>query len=266
MSQQHSSHHARHAASSHPGSPSFARTWYLLSGLVLAGTVAVATVPSLTHAAADQAKAAAAKPAPPTAAAAAASGAVDAAAAQITTDVAKLLAEIKSKDKEQLAISPEDGQFLRFLVASTQRKRALEIGSAEGYSAIWIGLAMRETGGKLVTIEYDPVRAKTAAENVKRAGLSDVVQVIPGDAFKEIPKLTGTFDCVFVDAWKRDYIKFFDMTFPRMDKGGVFLGHNVINKKSEMSDFLNRITTHPDLFTSIVAPSGEGVSVSYKKR
>src|SRR5687768_5473637 len=125
MSQQHSSHHAA-------PSPSFARTWYLLSGLAIAATVAIGTLPSLTHAADDQAKPAA-KTAPATAAAAAASGAVDAAAAQITPDVAKLLAEIKAKDKEQLAVSPEDGQFLRFLVASTQRKRALEIGSANGY-------------------------------------------------------------------------------------------------------------------------------------
>ena len=117
-----------------------------------------------------------------------------------------------------------------------------------------------------MTIEYDPVRAKEAAANVKRAGLDDIVTVIGGDAFAEIPKLTGTFDCVFVDAWKRDYIKFFDLTYPRLDDGGLFLGHNVINKKSEMSDFLDRIATHPDLFTSIVAPGGEGVSISYKRR
>jgi predicted O-methyltransferase YrrM len=185
---------------------------------------------------------------------------------QITPDIAKVLAEIKAKDTGQLAVSEEDGRFLRLLVASSQRKRALEIGAASGYSAIWIGLGLRETGGHLTTIEYDPVRAQEAMDNVKRAGLTDVVTVIKGDAFKEIPKLTGTFDCVFVDAWKRDYIKFFDMTYPRLDKGGIFLGHNVINKKSEMSDFLTRITTHPDLFTAIVAPGSEGVSISYKKR
>ena len=188
------------------------------------------------------------------------------AAGQVPAPIAAILDEIKRGDTGQLAISPEDGQFLRMLVASTGRKRALEIGAAQGYSAIWIGMAMRDTGGKLVTIEYDPQRAKEAAANVKRAGLDDVVTVIGGDAFAEIPKLTGTFDCVFVDAWKRDYIKFFDLTYPRLDEGGLFLGHNVINKKSEMSDFLDRIATHPDLFTSIVAPGGEGVSISYKRR
>jgi predicted O-methyltransferase YrrM len=185
---------------------------------------------------------------------------------QVPAPIAAILEEIKRGDTGQLAVSPEDGQFLRMLVASTGRKRALEIGAAQGYSAIWIGMAMRETGGRLVTIEYDPARAKEAAANVKRAGLDDVVQVIPGDAFVEIPKLTGTFDCIFVDAWKRDYIKFFDLTYPRLDDGGLFLGHNVINKKSEMSDFLDRIATHPNLFTSIVAPGGEGVSISYKRR
>jgi predicted O-methyltransferase YrrM len=188
------------------------------------------------------------------------------AAGQVPAPIATILDEIKRGDTAQLAISPEDGQFLRMLVASTGRKRALEIGAAQGYSAIWIGLAMRDTGGTLVTIEYDPARAKEAAANVKRAGLDDVVTVLSGDAFAEIPKLTGTFDCIFVDAWKRDYIKFFDLTYPRLDEGGLFLGHNVINKKSEMSDFLDRIATHPDLFTSIVAPGGEGVSVSYKRR
>lgn len=185
---------------------------------------------------------------------------------QIPASIAPVLAAIKAKDTGQLAISEEDGQFLRMLVAATGRKRALEIGSANGYSAIWIGMGLRDTGGHLVTIEYDPGRAKDAKDNVEKAGLSDVVTVIAGDAFKEIPKLSASFDCIFVDAWKRDYIKFFEMTWPRLDKGGLFLGHNVINKKSEMSDFLARISTHPDLFTSIVAPGGEGVSISYRRR
>jgi caffeoyl-CoA O-methyltransferase len=202
----------------------------------------------------------------PAAAASSPASAAAVAPGQVPPTIAAILEEIKRGDTGQLAISPEDGQFLRMLVASTGRKRALEIGAAQGYSAIWIGMGLRDTGGRLVTIEYDPVRAREAAANVKRAGLDDIVTVIGGDAFVEIPKLTGTFDCVFVDAWKRDYIKFFDLTYPRLDDGGLFLGHNVINKKSEMSDFLDRIATHPGLFTSIVAPGGEGVSISYKRR
>ncbi len=177
----------------------------------------------------------------------------------------KILADIRAKDSGQLAVSEEDGRFLRLLVASTGRKRALEIGGASGYSAIWIGQGLRATGGKLVTIEYDATRAKELADNIRRAGMTDVVQVVSGDAFAEIPKLTGTFDFVFLDAWKRDYKKFFDLVYPRLDKGGLFTAHNVVNKRSEMGDFLDAIQRNPAIWTTIVAPSGEGISLSWKR-
>ena len=176
-----------------------------------------------------------------------------------------VLDAIRAADTGQLAISAEDGRFLRLLVATGHTQRALEIGGASGYSAIWIGLGLRETGGRLVTVEYDPARAKEAAANVAKAGFSDIVQVVSGDAFKEIPKLQGQFDFVFLDAWKRDYQRFFDLMFPRMPKGSLFVAHNVINKRSEMPDFLHTVETRPDLFTTIVAPAGEGVSVSWKR-
>jgi predicted O-methyltransferase YrrM len=180
-------------------------------------------------------------------------------------DVAKLLAEIKAKDTGQLAVSEEDGRFLRLMIATSGARRVLEIGGASGYSAIWMGLGLRDTGGTLVTIEYDPARAKELAANVKRAGLSDIVRVVSGDAFAEIPKLAGTFDFVFLDAWKKDYKRFFDLMYPRLDTGGLFIGHNVVNKRSEMGDFLDAVLTHPTLWTTIVSPSGEGMSVSLKR-
>jgi predicted O-methyltransferase YrrM len=182
-----------------------------------------------------------------------------------SADVQKILSDIKGKDKGLLAVSEEDGRFLRLMVASKKAQRALEIGGASGYSAIWIGMGLRETGGRLVTIEYDPGRAKELADNIKRAGLSDIVQVIAGDAFQQIPKVAGTFDFVFLDAWKKDYKRFFDMVYPRLDKGGLFLAHNVVNKKSEMGDFLDAIQKQPAVWTTIVSPSGEGMSVTLKR-
>ena len=180
--------------------------------------------------------------------------------------VAKLLASIRAADKGQLAVSEEDGRFLRVLVGATNARRVLEIGAASGYSAIWIGMGLRQTGGRLVTIEYDPVRAKEAAANVQRAGLSDIVQVVAGDAFAEIPRVQGQFDLVFLDAWKPDYKKFFDLVFPRVTPGGLFLAHNVINKKNEMLDFLSAIQSHPQALSSTVSPGHEGISITYKKR
>src|SRR5262245_6492845 len=121
----------------------------------------------------------------------------------VTPELAKLLRQIKAADPDQLAVSEEDGRFLRLMVATSGATRALEIGSANGYSAIWIGLGLRQTGGRLTTIEYDPARAKSAAAAIRQAGLADIVTVVAGDGFKEIPRLSGEFDFVFLDAWKR---------------------------------------------------------------
>jgi len=186
--------------------------------------------------------------------------------ARLSPHVDTVLRNIRAADKGQLAVSEEDGRFLRVLVASRGAKSVLEIGAASGYSGIWLGLGARESGGHVVAIEYDPQRAKEAASNIRSAGLADVVRVVQGDAFAEIPRVPGTFDFVFLDAWKPDYKRFFDMVFPRLAPGGVFVAHNVVNKKTEMEPFLRTILTHPALFTSIVSPSHEGMSVSYKTK
>jgi predicted O-methyltransferase YrrM len=178
----------------------------------------------------------------------------------------QILKRIRAADTGQLAVSEEDGRFLRVLIASTGARRVLEIGAASGYSAIWMGLGLRETGGRLTTIEYDPARAREAAENIRRAGLQDVVQVIAGDAFAAIPNVPGTFDLVFLDAWKPDYRKFFDLVFPRVEPGGLFLAHNVINKRHEMLDFLEAIAAHPQALNTTVSPGHEGISITYKRR
>src|SRR5262245_15628580 len=88
------------------------------------------------------------------------------AADDLTPAIQQLLHTLRLADKGQRAVSEEDGRFLRVLVASTRAQRVLEIGAASGYSAIWIGMGLRETGGRLTTIEYDPARAKEAADNI----------------------------------------------------------------------------------------------------
>jgi caffeoyl-CoA O-methyltransferase len=175
-----------------------------------------------------------------------------------------LLARIKAADTSLLAVSEEDGRFLRTMVVANNARQALEIGGANGYSAIWIGRGLRETGGHLTSIEYDPARARVEADNIRNAGLADIVTVVSGDAFTEIPKVPGTFDFVFLDAWKRDYKRFYDLVFPRLRPHGLFLAHNVVNKQSEMRDFLAAIQNSPQAFSSIVTPSGEGMSVTVK--
>src|SRR5258706_15195476 len=91
----------------------------------------------------------------------------------MTPTIEAILKSIRAADKGLLAVSEEDGRFLRVLVAMRNAKSILEIGAASGYSGIWLGLGAREKKGRVVSIEYDPQRAKEAAENIGKAGLSD---------------------------------------------------------------------------------------------
>ena len=183
-----------------------------------------------------------------------------------TGDPQHVLADIRKMDRDQLSVSEEDGRFLRVMTVTSGATRALEIGGAYGYSAIWIGLGLRETGGHLTSFESDPARAKLETENIRRAGLAGTVTVVSGDAFREIPKLPGDLDFVFLDAWKRDYRRFLDLLLPRLRPRGLFVAHNVINKRSEMADFLGAIEHNPALLTTIVSPGTEGMSVTVKLR
>jgi predicted O-methyltransferase YrrM len=113
---------------------------------------------------------------------------------------------IQGQANEMFNMPAGDGNFLRFLVTCNGTRRALEIGTSNGLSAIWIGLGLRETGGKLVTLEIDHEKAEEAKRNIRKVGMESIIEVIEGDAFKILPKLKGTFDFVHLDAWKEDYI------------------------------------------------------------
>ena len=170
----------------------------------------------------------------------------------------KILADIKAPDKGQLAVSEEDGRFLRVLVATSEAKRALEIGGASGYSAIWIGMGLRETGGRLVTIEYDPVRAKELADNVKRAGLSDIVQVVSGDAFQQTPEDRRDVRLRLPRRLEEGLQEVLRHDAAAARQRRLFLAHNVVNKRNEMGDFLDVIWKNPALWTTIVTPLERG--------
>ena len=114
--------------------------------------------------------------------------------------------------------------------------------------------ALRETGGRLVTIEYDPVRAKEAAANIQRAGLADIVSVVPGDAFTGDPEAGGHVRPRVPRRLEARLQEVLRPGLPARQPGGLFLAHNVVNKKNEMRDFLARSRRTRMALTTIVSP------------
>lgn len=161
-------------------------------------------------------------------------------------------------------VSPAEGAFLRDLAAKVQAKRALEIGTSNGYSGIWIAMGLRPTNGHLLTLEIDEGRARLAEENFRAAGVDSTVTLKLGDALHEVPKLQGPFEFVFIDAWKQDYVKYLNMVLPLVPSGGVIVAHNVTDLRDELLDFIHAVQTNPQLQTTIQNPGPGGFSVSYK--
>jgi caffeoyl-CoA O-methyltransferase len=161
-------------------------------------------------------------------------------------------------------VNAEEGAFLRRLAEKVQAREALEIGTSNGYSSIWLGMALRKEGGHLLTLEIDEGRAKLARANFNAAGLDSVITLKLGDALVEAPKLHGPYDFVFIDAWKQDYVKYLNLVIPMVRPGGVIVAHNVTDLKEELTDFIHAVKTNPQLKTEIENPGPGGFSVSYK--
>jgi caffeoyl-CoA O-methyltransferase len=167
---------------------------------------------------------------------------------------------------EDMNVPCRDGRFLYDFIIQHDYKRGLEIGTFTGYSALWMGLALQKTGGKLITIEIDKGYGQVAQQNFQKAGLEDVIDSRINDAFEEIPKIEGKFDFVFIDAWKPDYVKFLRLLEDRILPGGALIAHNVTNYARDMQEFLDAIQNDPSLETTFHEISTEGFSVSLKRK
>jgi len=174
---------------------------------------------------------------------------------------------VKNFQRTSLNTTIGDAMMLRILVESAKAKRGVEVGSANGFGAINMGIAFERTGGHLYTLEIDPQSVKECRENLKKVGLEKTVTCIEGDALKTLPTLEGEFDFVFIDAVKRDYLKYFKIIEPKLKPGAVIVADNVIRSARAMDDFLRFIQESPKYDTVIIRASMEkkdGMSVSYK--
>ena len=178
-------------------------------------------------------------------------------------------------------VDAEVGALLRVLALAVRARRILEIGTAIGYSGIWLAGAL-PPDGMLMTMEMDPERVRTARANFERAGLADRVSVIAGDAQRMIAKVAGPFDLIFQDGAKELYVPLLERAVELLRPGGLLVTDNVLwdgevvpgfKAKPErgaddtraIAEYNERLAAHPQLLTATVALR-DGVSISVKKR
>jgi predicted O-methyltransferase YrrM len=177
-------------------------------------------------------------------------------------------------------VDAEVGTLLRVLATAVAAKRILEIGTAIGYSGIWLASAL-PPDGSLFTLEIDQDRAREARENFARAGLAERVSVLVGDAKLMLAKVAGPFDLIFQDGDKQLYTPLLDRLVSLLRPGGLLITDNVLwdgevvpgflprpvrneNDTRAIAEYNQRVAAHPELITAVV-PLRDGVSISVKR-
>lgn len=167
-------------------------------------------------------------------------------------------------------VPESDGKVLYDLILKNQYKRALEIGTSTGHSAVWMAWALSQTGGKLISIEIDEGRYRQALANFEEAGLSEYIDARLADAHELVKEIEGPFDFVFCDADKGWYKKYFLDIYPKLEVGGCYTAHNISGNRwnrwigSGAQEFYEYVKSLKNMET-ILDDSGAGMSISFKR-
>lgn len=176
-----------------------------------------------------------------------------------------VLRRIERMTKRQFLpiIGPKRGKILVDIIRELRPKRILEVGTLIGYSAVLMGKELGDDA-HLTTIEIHADEARMARENIEKAQISPKVDVIVGDAKKVLPKLSGKFDAVFIDAEKTEYIEYLRLIEKRLHKGSVVVADNAGIFANEMRDYLDYVRRSGKYSSKYVACDEDGVEVSVK--
>ena len=159
-------------------------------------------------------------------------------------------------------IPPETGKFIALLAATAPQGTYLEIGTSAGYSTLWLALACREVGRKLVTFEALEEKARLAEETFKAAGVEEFVELVAGDAREHLDAYKDISFC-FLDAEKEVYRDCYEKTVPNLVKGGLLVADNATTHKEVLTPMLDRALSD-ERVDALIVPIGSGVLVCRK--
>ena len=170
-----------------------------------------------------------------------------------------IMTELEKTQKEFWNISRETGVMLNMFIKMMNAKNAIEIGTSNGYSGLWLSKALKQTGGHLTTIEFYEKRQSVAIENFKTCGVDDIITPIQGSAImilENLPKDTK-FDFVFIDANKREYIKYFNILRPHLTEKCLITADNITSHAEKVQDFVDAINNDDEFQYQILnLPAG----------
>lgn len=177
-----------------------------------------------------------------------------------------ILLELEKTQKQFWNISRVTAEFLFTIIKSINAKNALELGTSNGYSGIWLAKALKETGGHLTTVEFYDKRLDIAKENFKNCSVDDIITPLQGSALMHLEYLPEDemFDFVFIDANKSEYIKYFELLDKHIKANGILACDNVLSHEEKCKPFIDAVNAHP-LYENTILPLPAGLSFARKK-
>lgn len=176
-----------------------------------------------------------------------------------------VLSKLEETQKDYWNIPRNTGILLNTFIRMMNAKNALEIGTSNGYSGIWLAKGLKETGGKLTTIEFYEKRQSIAIENFKICGVDDIVKPVQGSACDILEALDSgeKFDFVFIDANKREYVKYFELIKPHLLPKAMIVADNIISHAEKVQTFIDAVDSDNDFQYTILEVQG-GILTAYK--
>jgi len=181
--------------------------------------------------------------------------------ARLEAEDAKEREEGVPRELRARQVARSTGQFLFALTAPQVDCEVLEIGGSRGYSSIWLGAGVRHFGGRVLSLEADPVKIEAWERNVAEAGLEETVELLPGDAFATLLEIEDVFDIVFIDAEKDDYERLFELSRDKVEPGGLFVADNVLSHEDTLGAYAQARQADPTL-ESLTVPLDRGLELS----
>lgn len=180
-------------------------------------------------------------------------------------ETAEILAELEKTQKDFWNIPRKTAVLINTFIKMMGAKNALEIGTSNGYSGIWIANALKQTGGNLTTIEYYDKRQSVAIENFKKCGVNDIIRPLQGSACEILEALDPSekFDFVFIDANKREYVKYFELIKPHLTEKALIIADNITSHAEKVQTFIDAVDADDEFQYEIVEVPG-GILVAYR--
>jgi predicted O-methyltransferase YrrM len=172
-------------------------------------------------------------------------------------------ARVSERGRMMLNLEPASARLISILVRASGVTRALEVGTSNAYSTIWLAWSLLPAGGKIISIDRNPDKHTLARENLRRADLLERVELRAGDAVEIARQLSGPFDLVFLDADRRMFPEVMNILLPKLANKVLVIADNVLSHPEDIAKYLKLISSLAD-FQNAIVPVGKGLSIAYR--